>query len=185
MGFELPCWESRQPGFTAVGALGWSHVHLTLPQLFERQGIAGMPHQWLLIKIHKMIYMSRHPSRSAMSSSLTIANVALLSVSKRSDVASKLACSISRRFFFMFSLWMSACLSALCGINNEVRDWSSKKYIKNQNAKRIYVFPATIFNSNTNVFSFMLFLTRKFGWFSYIPGRAIPKQWSSERKSNG
>lgn len=65
MGFELPCWESRQPGFTAVGALGWSHVHLTLPQLFERQGIAGMPHQWLLIKIHKMIYMSRHPSRSS------------------------------------------------------------------------------------------------------------------------
>lgn len=50
MGFELPCWETRQPGFTAVGALRRSHVHLTLPQLFKRQGIAGMPHQWLLIK---------------------------------------------------------------------------------------------------------------------------------------
>lgn len=33
----------------------------------------------------------------------TIANVALLSVSSKSDAASKLACSSSRRFFFIFS----------------------------------------------------------------------------------
>lgn len=104
MGFELPCWESRQPGFTAVGALGWSHVHLTLPQLFERQGIAGMPHQWLLMENTQNDLYEPPSITQQRSSSLTIANVALLSVSKRSDVASKLACSISRRFFFMFSL---------------------------------------------------------------------------------
>lgn len=44
--------------------------------------------------------------------SCTIAKVALLSVSSRSDAASRLTCSISRRFFFIFSRWMSAALSA-------------------------------------------------------------------------
>lgn len=43
----------------------------------------------------------------------TIANVALLSVSNKSEAASKLACSISRRFFFMFSRCKSAAPSAL------------------------------------------------------------------------
>lgn len=41
----------------------------------------------------------------------TIANVALLSVSSRSDAASMLACSSSRRFFFKFSRCMSAARS--------------------------------------------------------------------------
>lgn len=47
----------------------------------------------------------------------TIANVALLSVSSRSEAASKLACSKSRRFFFIFSLCMSAARSVYvaCG----------------------------------------------------------------------
>uniref|UniRef100_A0A182S380 Uncharacterized protein n=1 Tax=Anopheles funestus TaxID=62324 RepID=A0A182S380_ANOFN len=40
-----------------------------------------------------------------------IAKVALLSVSSRSEAASRLACSISRRFFFIFSRCMSAALS--------------------------------------------------------------------------
>lgn len=43
---------------------------------------------------------------------LTIANVALLSVSNKSEAASKLACSSSRRFFFMFSRCKSAAPSA-------------------------------------------------------------------------
>lgn len=77
---------------------------------------------------------------------LTIANVALLSVSKRSDVASMLACSISRRFFFMFSRCMSAALSALCGINNEVVDWSRKKYIKKPKRQKNLCVPSNKFH---------------------------------------
>lgn len=90
-------------------------------------------------------------------SSLTIANVALLSVSKRSDVASMLACSISRRFFFMFSRCMSAALSALCGINNEVEIRAVKNIKKKPKRQKNLCVPSNIFfRFNTHkCFSFL------------------------------
>lgn len=44
----------------------------------------------------------------------TIANVAFESVSRRSEAASMLACSISRRFFFIFSRCKSTARSTIC-----------------------------------------------------------------------
>lgn len=45
----------------------------------------------------------------------TMANVAFESVSRKSEAASRLACSNSRRFFFRFSRWMSTARSAVGG----------------------------------------------------------------------
>lgn len=117
------CIPGRQFGHerpTAAGPLRRLHMHLALAQLLQRHRIARMSYQGFLRIRHTMRPFALTDKQGAFVITLTIAKVAFESVSSRSEAASRLACSISRRFFLMFS----RCISAAGSVDGEyVAGW--------------------------------------------------------------
>lgn len=91
------------------------HWKLIYPKLMDRLGGEPMVSENRENGVVKLVETSDRLSLSLIITIHTIANVALLSVSSKSDAASMLCCSISRRFFFIFSRCMSAAWSVKCG----------------------------------------------------------------------